>query len=149
MANPQPAIRPQLISRGDQVALPACYVRGGTSRAVLFHKDDLPPLETPGDYARWAPIFLAAMGSPDPAKRQLDGFGGGISSLSKVAVISPSTHPQADVDYLFGQVGVDAAVVGYRARSEEHTSEEHTSELQSLMRISYAVFCLKKKTRTK
>src|SRR3546814_8192782 len=139
MANPQPAIRPQLIIRGDQVALPACYVRGGTSRAVLFHKDDLPPLETPGDYARWAPIFLAAMGSPDPAKRQLDGFGGGISSLSKVAAISPSTHPQADVDYLFGQVGVDAAVVGYR-------SEEHTSELQSLMRISYAVFCLKKKT---
>src|SRR3546814_15643112 len=55
------------------------------------------------------------MGSPDPAKRQLDGFGGGISSLSKVAVISPSTHPKADVDYLFGQVGVDAAVVGYRA----------------------------------
>src|SRR3546814_4104857 len=30
--------------------------------------------------------------------------------------------------------------------SEERRSEEHTSELQSLMRISYAVFCLKKKT---
>src|SRR3546814_18869246 len=113
MANPQPAIRPQLIIRGDQVALPACYVRGGTSRAVLFHKDDLPPLETPGDYARWAPIFLAAMGSQDPAKRQLDGFGGGISSLSKVAVTSPSTHPQADVDYLLGQVGVEHAAVVY------------------------------------
>src|SRR3546814_11177581 len=103
MANPQPVMRPQLIIRGGQVALPACYVRGGTGRAVLFHKDDLPPLETPGDYARWAPIFLAAMGSPAPAKRQLDGFGGGISSLSKVAVISPSAHPQADADYLFGQ----------------------------------------------
>jgi len=97
------------------VALPACYVRGGTSRAVIFHKSDLPPLDAPGDYGKWSPIFLAALGSPDPGKRQLDGFGGGISSLSKVAVISPSTHPEADVDYLFGQVGVDAAVVGYRA----------------------------------
>src|SRR3546814_880584 len=36
-----------------------------------------------------------------------------------------------------------------RARSEEHTSEEHTSELQSLMRISYAVFCLQKKNKNK
>src|SRR3546814_17097143 len=112
MANPQPAIRPQLIIRGDQVALPACYVRGGTRRAVLFHKDDLPPLATPGHYARWAPIFLAAMGSPDPDKRQLDGFGGGISSLSKVTVISPSTHPQPAVAPLFRQRAVDAAVVG-------------------------------------
>src|SRR3546814_8629176 len=33
--------------------------------------------------------------------------------------------------------------------SHENRSEEHTSELQSLMRISYAVFCLKKKTTTK
>jgi 2-methylaconitate isomerase len=105
----------QVRFRGDQVALPACYVRGGTSRAVIFHRDDLPPLPTPGDYGTWSPIFLAAMGSPDPGKRQLDGFGGGISSLSKVAVISRSSHPGADVDYLFGQVGVDAAVVGYRA----------------------------------
>src|SRR3546814_19520490 len=117
MANPQPAIRPQLIIRGDQVSLPACYVRGGTSRAVLFHTDDLPPLETPGDYARWAPIFLAAIGSSDPAKRQLDGFGGGISSLSPVAVISPTTHPLSAVDLTFGQVGLYTAVVGYPPNS--------------------------------
>ena len=115
MAFSQPARRTQLVIRGDQVALPACYMRGGTSRAVIFHRQDLPPLDSAGDYSKWDPIFLAAMGSPDPGKRQLDGFGGGISSLSKVAVISPSTHPEADVDYLFGQVGVDAAVVGYRA----------------------------------
>jgi 2-methylaconitate isomerase len=115
MAFRQPVRRTQVVVRGDQVALPACYVRGGTSRAVIFHREDLPPLDPTGDYSKWNPTFLAAMGSPDPGKRQLDGFGGGISSLSKVAVISPSSHPEADVDYLFGQVGVDAAVVGYRA----------------------------------
>src|SRR3546814_3201080 len=38
------------------------------------------------------------------------------------------------------------AVAGARARRRQDRSEEHTSELQSLMRISYAVFCLKKKT---
>lgn len=107
--------KPQVLVRGDQVALPAVYVRGGTSRAVIFHRSDLPTLDKPDGYEKWNPIFLAALGSPDPGKRQLDGFGGGISSLSKVAVISPSIHPEADVDYLFGQVGVDAAVVGYRA----------------------------------
>src|SRR3546814_8085687 len=42
-----------------------------------------------------------------------------------------------------GQDVVDDVVGGRRARSEEHTSE-----LQSLMRISYAVFCLKKKKQT-
>lgn len=115
MKSSQQLKRAELILRGDQVGLPACYMRGGTSRAVIFHRDHLPPLAKPGDYATWSSIFLAAMGSPDPARRQLDGFGGGISSLSKVAVISPSDHPEADIDYLFGQVGVDAAVVGYRA----------------------------------
>ncbi len=98
---------------GDQVALPACYMRGGTSRALFFHKEDLPPLGTEEGYEKWSPIFLAAMGSPDANKRQLDGMGGGVSSLSKVAVISPSQRNDADVDYLFGQVGVDNATVGY------------------------------------
>jgi 2-methylaconitate cis-trans-isomerase PrpF len=91
-------------------SLPAVYMRGGTSRALFFHAHDLPP-----DRAAWDGIFLAATGSPDPNGRQLDGMGGGISSLSKVAVIAPSTRPDADVDYTFGQVAVDAPVVGYRA----------------------------------
>ncbi len=91
-------------------SLPAVYMRGGTSRALFFHARDLP-----ADRAEWDPIFVAATGSPDPNGRQLDGMGGGISSLSKVAVIGPSSRPDADVDYTFGQVAVDAPVVGYRA----------------------------------
>lgn len=90
--------------------LPAVFARGGTSKALLFHRRDLPV-----DPKDWAPIFLAALGSPDPHGRQLDGMGGGISSLSKVCVIGPPTHPDADVDYTFAQVGVDRATVDYGA----------------------------------
>lgn len=89
--------------------LPAVYMRGGTSRALFFHSRDLP-----AERAAWDAIFLAALGSPDPNGRQLDGMGGGISSLSKIAVIGPPSRADADVDYTFAQVQVDAPVVGYR-----------------------------------
>lgn len=92
-----------------QRRIPAVFVRGGTSRALLFHARDLP-----ADRAAWDPIFLRALGSPDPNGRQLDGLGGGISSLSKVAVIGPPTLPGADVDYTFGQVSVERALVDYK-----------------------------------
>jgi 2-methylaconitate isomerase len=88
----------------------AVFMRGGTSRAILFRRDDLPV-----DPADWEPIFLAAIGSPDPYGRQLDGMGGGISSLSKVSVIGSPSHPAADVDYTFGQVSVTEPSVDYRA----------------------------------
>jgi 2-methylaconitate isomerase len=87
----------------------AVFVRGGTSRALVFHQRDLPE-----DRGRWDPVFLAGLGSPDPSGRQLDGLGGGISSLSKVAVVGPPTRPDADVDYTFGQVEVTRAAVDYR-----------------------------------
>jgi 2-methylaconitate cis-trans-isomerase PrpF len=87
----------------------AVFVRGGTSRALVFHHRDLPERRE-----AWDPIFLAALGSPDPYGRQLDGLGGGISSLSKVAIVGPSTRPDADVDYTFGQVEVTRAAVDYR-----------------------------------
>ncbi|MDR3536617.1 MAG: PrpF domain-containing protein [Acetobacteraceae bacterium] len=90
------------------LALPAVFMRGGTSRAVMFHRRDLP------DRAEWDPIFLAAMGSPDPNGRQLDGMGGGVSSLSKVCVLAPSTREDADVDYTFAQVQIREAAVDYR-----------------------------------
>lgn len=90
-------------------SLPAVYMRGGTSRALFFHRRDLP-----AEQAEWDPIFLAALGSPDPNGRQLDGMGGGISSLSKIAVIGPPSRPDAELDYTFAQVQVDAPVVGYR-----------------------------------
>jgi len=91
-----------------QLKLPAVFMRGGTSNAVVFHARDLPR-----DRALWDEIFLAAIGSPDPYGRQLDGMGGGISSLSKVCVVGPSTRPDADIDYTFAQVQVKDAKVDY------------------------------------
>jgi 2-methylaconitate cis-trans-isomerase PrpF len=88
--------------------IPAVFMRGGTSRALFFHDRDLP---APGP-ERDA-IFLAALGSPDPYGRQLDGLGGGISSLSKCCVIGPPSHPDADVDYAFAQVDVKTPLVDH------------------------------------
>lgn len=90
------------------LAIPAVFMRGGTSRAIMFHAKDLPERE------RWDPVFLAAMGSPDPNGRQLNGMGGGISSLSKVCVLSASQREDADVDYTFAQVQIREAAVDYR-----------------------------------
>jgi len=91
-----------------QVKLRAVFMRGGTSRAIMFRRDDLP-----ADRDAWAPIFLAAIGSPDPNGRQLDGMGGGISSLSKVCVVGPARDASADVDYTFAQVSIKEAAVDY------------------------------------
>jgi 2-methylaconitate cis-trans-isomerase PrpF len=91
-----------------QRKFPAVFMRGGTSKAIMFHARDLP-----AERAEWDPIFLSAMGSPDPHGRQLDGMGGGISSLSKVCVIAPSEREDADIDYTFAQVQVKDARVDY------------------------------------
>ena len=93
-----------------QLKIPAVFMRGGTSNAVVFHARDLPH-----DRAQWDDIFLAAIGSPDPYGRQLDGMGGGVSSLSKVCVVGPSTRDDADIDYTFAQVQVKEAKVEYGA----------------------------------
>ena len=93
-----------------QLKIPAVFMRGGTSNAVVFHAKDLP-----ADRAQWDEIFLAAIGSPDPYGRQLDGMGGGVSSLSKVCVVGPSSRPDADIDYTFAQVQVKEARVDYKA----------------------------------
>ena len=91
-----------------QMRIPAVFMRGGTSNAVVFNAKDLPR-----DRALWDEIFLAAIGSPDPYGRQLDGMGGGISSLSKVCVVGPSSRDDADIDYTFAQVAVKEAKVDY------------------------------------
>ena len=91
-----------------QIRIPAVFMRGGTSNAVVFNAKDLPR-----ERALWDEIFLAAIGSPDPYGRQLDGMGGGISSLSKVCVVGPSSRPDADIDYTFAQVSVKEATVDY------------------------------------
>lgn len=93
-----------------QLKLPAVFMRGGTSNAVVFHAKDLPR-----DRAQWDEIFLAAIGSPDPYGRQLDGMGGGVSSVSKVCVVEPSSRSDADIDYTFAQVQVKKAEVDYSA----------------------------------
>ena len=94
-----------------QIRVPAVYVRGGTSRAVLFKEEDLAGYSQ----AERDAIILAAIGSPDPYGRQLDGMGGGVSSVSKVCVVGPSTRPDADIDYTFAQVQVKEARVDYGA----------------------------------
>ncbi|UCF74896.1 MAG: PrpF family protein [Betaproteobacteria bacterium] len=91
-----------------QMKIPAVFMRGGTSNAIVFHQKDLP-----ADRKLWDEIFLAAIGSPDPYGRQLDGMGGGVSSLSKVCVVGPSSRPDADIDYTFAQVQVKDAKVDY------------------------------------
>ena len=88
--------------------IPAAFIRGGTSKALVFHRRDLP-----ADRAAWDEIFLKAMGTPDRHGRQLNGMGGGMSSLSKVCVVGPPTVDGADVDYTFAQVQVQDAIVDY------------------------------------
>jgi 2-methylaconitate cis-trans-isomerase PrpF len=84
------------------------FYRGGTSKGLFFRARDLP-----ADRAAMDRIFLAAIGSPDPYGRQLDGMGGGISSLSKVVIVGPPTHPEADIDYTFVQLAVDKPVADW------------------------------------
>lgn len=79
----------------------AVFMRGGTSKALVFRAHDLPT-----DPAERDAFFLSVMGSPDPGRRQLDGMGGGVSSLSKICIVDPSERPDADVDYTFVQVPV-------------------------------------------
>ena len=88
--------------------IPAAFIRGGTSKGLFFHERDLPRRAEDRDA-----LFLSALGSPDPYGRQLDGMGGGLSSLSKVMIVERSQRPDADVDYTFGQVSVDQEVVDY------------------------------------
>ena len=94
----------------SQKFIPAFFMRGGSSKGVVFHARDLPDEGGARDQ-----LFLDVLGTPDPYGRQLNGMGGGISSLSKVAIIGPPTHPEADVDYTFGQVVVDRPLVDYGA----------------------------------
>jgi hypothetical protein len=81
-------------------------MRGGTSKGLFFHEKDLPAEPRLRDQ-----VILAAYGSPDPNRRQIDGIGGALSVTSKVAIISPSPSPDYDVVYYFGQVSIDRPIV--------------------------------------
>ena len=95
-----------------QIKIPATYMRGGTSKGVFFRLQDLPEAaQTPGA-ARDA-LLLRVIGSPDPYGKQIDGMGGATSSTSKTVILSKSSKPDHDVDYLFGQVSIDKAFVDW------------------------------------
>lgn len=95
-----------------QVKIPATYMRGGTSKGVFFRLQDLPePCQVPGE-AR-DKLFMRVIGSPDPYAAQIDGMGGATSSTSKCVILSKSSQPDHDVDYLYGQVSIDKAFVDW------------------------------------
>lgn len=87
--------------------IPVTIMRGGTSKGVYLLESDLPE-----DRSRWDEILLRMMGSPD--KKQIDGLGGGQSVTSKVAIVSPSSREDSDVNYTFAQVSIDKPIVSYK-----------------------------------
>lgn len=92
--------------RGDQVGIRCVFMRGGTSRGAYLNERDLP-----NDPELRERLILAIYGSPDV--RQIDGLGGADPLTSKVAIVGPSTHPDADVNYTFGQVRIDEPHVDF------------------------------------
>lgn len=87
--------------------VPAVIMRGGTSKGVYILEKDMP-----AEREKWDSLLLRIMGSPD--KKQIDGLGGSQSVTSKVAIVGPSSRPDADVDYTFAQVSVDKPLVSYK-----------------------------------
>jgi 2-methylaconitate cis-trans-isomerase PrpF len=91
--------------------IPATFLRGGTSKGIFIKRSDLPD-----DRTQWDQIFRGIMGSPDKEYgRQLNGMGGGVSSLSKICVVGlPSgAHASVDVEYTFVQVGIRDSIIDY------------------------------------
>ena len=100
------------MSTSPQIRIPASYIRGGTSKGVFFRLQDLPPAAQEPGPARDA-LLLRVIGSPDPYAKHTDGMGGATSSTSKTVIVSKSTQPDHDVDYLFGQVAIDRPFVDW------------------------------------
>lgn len=86
--------------------IPCVIMRGGTSKAIFLKANHLPQQAALRDN-----MILQIFGSPDV--RQIDGLGGADPLTSKLAIIGPSTHPDADIDYTFGQVSITAPYIDY------------------------------------
>ena len=100
------------MSHTPQIKIPATCMRGGTSKGVFFRLQDLPEVAQRPGPARDA-LLLRVIGSPDPYGKQIDGMGGATSSTSKAVILSRSSRPGHDVDYLFGQVAIDRPFVDW------------------------------------
>ncbi|MCB1644252.1 MAG: 2-methylaconitate cis-trans isomerase PrpF [Pseudomonadales bacterium] len=100
------------MSSVPQTRIPATYIRGGTSKGVFFSLEEMPESTRVPGPARDA-LLLRVIGSPDPYGKQTDGMGGATSSTSKTVILSKSSQPDHDVDYLFGQVSIDQPFVDW------------------------------------
>ncbi|MBU0621963.1 MAG: 2-methylaconitate cis-trans isomerase PrpF [Gammaproteobacteria bacterium] len=100
------------MSNTPQIRIPATYMRGGTSKGVFFRLEDLPKAAQVPGKAR-DKLFQRVIGSPDPYAAQIDGMGGATSSTSKCVILSKSSRPGHDVDYLYGQISIDKDFVDW------------------------------------
>lgn len=100
------------MNHAPQIKIAATYMRGGTSKGVFFNLNDLPQAAQQPGAARDA-LLLRVIGSPDPYGKQTDGMGGATSSTSKIVILSKSSRPGHDVDYLFGQVSIDKPFIDW------------------------------------
>ncbi len=100
------------MTHAPQIKIPATYMRGGTSKGVFFRLQDLPAAAQVSGAARDA-LLLRVIGSPDPYGKHTDGMGGATSSTSKTVILSKSSKPDHDVDYLFGQVAIDKPFIDW------------------------------------
>ena len=91
------------------------YMRGGTSKGCIFHKEDLPE-----NRAEWDDIFVQVMGSPDP--KQIDGMGGTVSSTNKIVIVWKSDEPNVDIEYLVGQSIVGKSQIDYKSNCGNMTA---------------------------
>lgn len=96
-----PQIVPETTHYRKRRALPAVWMRAGTSKGLYLHRKDLPTKQDD-----WAGVITRVMGSYDSDPKQLNGIGGATSTTSKVAVVAPSKRPGIDVDYTFVQVSI-------------------------------------------
>ena len=101
-------LHPQSMPAPRKHVIPAVWMRAGTSKGLFLRREHLPPLQK-----AWARPILGIMGSLDGDKNQLNGIGGGSSTTSKVAVVSKSLRPDADVDYTFVQVPVGKGTLDF------------------------------------
>lgn len=92
----------------SRLRIPAAWMRGGTSKGLFFVAGDLP-----ADHAARDAVLLRALGSPDPYGKQIDGLGGATSSTSKAVLVTRSTRPDCDVDYLFAQIPIAGTSVDW------------------------------------